>query len=239
MEQLTCIIVDDEPLACQLMESYVSRIAVLQSLGTFTSSTRAFEFLQTTPVNLVFLDIQMPNLSGMELSRLLPAGTRVVFTTAFRQYALEGYEVSALDYLLKPIKYTSFLAAVEKARQWFFGRPSVATPAHDSLFLRVDGEIRPVRLDDILYVSGLKDYVRVSIKNEPRPLTTHLMLRDIEPMLPAPAFLRINRSVIIATAHIRSIDRNNCIYIADEVFRVGETYQDQFRRFLASRMASK
>ena len=190
----------------------------------------------------------MPDLNGMELAHMLPEGTRIIFTTAFKEYAFESYEVSALDFLLKPIRYNKFIAAVEKAREWFGLRgektqeaeqspaPQMSTPnGNNSLFLKVDGEYRQVALDKILYVSGMKDYVMFYLEGERKPLITHLTMKAVEDMLPTSQFMRVHRSYIVALNKIRSVDRNDCIYIGDEIIRVTEAFREGFQNFLQSR----
>ena len=208
--------------------------------------------IKSHPVNLLFLDIQMPDMNGMELAHMIPSETRVIFTTAFKEYAFESYEVSALDFLLKPIRYNKFLAAVEKARQWFAlsspapntqhptpnTLPSVGTEGA-SVFLRVDGEYRQVNLSQVLYVSGMKDYVMFYLEGERRPLITHLTMKAVEDMLPASHFMRVHRSYIVALAKIRSVDRNDCIYIGDEIIRVTDAYREAFTQYLQSKFPGK
>lgn len=251
---LTCIIVDDEPLAVSLLESFVKRTPELQLLGSFTDSVEASRAIREQKPNLLFLDIQMPDLNGMELARIVPSETRVVFTTAFKEYAFESYEVNALDYLLKPIRYNKFLMAVEKAQKAIFppsasveetaatSQSSIPSGATDgtngvgmSLFIRVDGELRQVQFDDILYVCGMKDYVMFYLEGERRPLITHLTMKSVEDVLPVSRFLRVHRSYIVALDRIRKVDRNDCIYIGEEVIHVTEAYADAFHRFLNAR----
>ena len=245
---LTCIIVDDEPLAVKLLESFVAKTPDLELLGSFTDSVEAINAIKQQKPQLLFLDIQMPDLNGMELAHMLPEGTRVIFTTAFKEYAFESYEVSALDFLLKPIRYNKFIAAVEKAREWFGLRgektqeaeqspaPQMSTPnGNNFLFLKVDGEYRQVALDKILYVSGMKDYVMFYLEGERKPLITHLTMKAVEDMLPTSQFMRVHRSYIVALNKIRSVDRNDCIYIGDEIIRVTEAFREGFQNFLQSR----
>ena len=246
MRTLSCIIVDDEPLAVKLMESFVTKTPDLKLVGSFTDSVEAVNALQEEKPDLLFLDIQMPDMNGMELARIVPKETRVIFTTAFKEYAFESFEVSALDFLLKPIRYNKFIAAVEKARQWY-GReePSqpavatspIATPAAplSTLFLKVDGAFRQIAVSDILYVCGMKDYVMFYIDGERKPLITHLTMKSVEDMLPADRFMRVHRSYIVALDKIRSVDRNDCIYIGDEVIRVTDAYREEFANFLNSK----
>ena len=157
-EKLTCIIVDDEPLAVRLLEGYVEKTSDLRLLDSFTDSITALNAIKAQQPDLLFLDIQMPNIDGMELAQNLPEATRVVFTTAFKEYAFESYEVNALDFLLKPIRYNKFLAAVEKARKVLAPSPAPQPTAQmNTVFIRVDSEWRNVSIDSIVYISGMKD----------------------------------------------------------------------------------
>ena len=244
---LTCIIIDDEPLAVRLLESFVTKTPDLKLLGSYTDSVEAINAVREQRPQLLFLDIQMPDLNGMELAHMLPEGTKVIFTTAFKEYAYESYEVSALDFLLKPIRYNKFISAVEKAREWFgrsqephteepaaIGNQDVAKPIN-TVFLKVDGEYRQVALDKILYVCGMKDYVMFYVEGERKPLITHLTMKSVEEMLPTNQFLRVHRSYIVALDKIRSVDRNDCIYIGDEIIRVTDAFKETFNQFLQSR----
>ena len=236
MNQLiSCIIVDDEPLAVKLLESFVTKTPDLRLLGSFTDSVEAINAIKEQKPDLLFLDIQMPDLNGMELAHMIPANTRVIFTTAFKEYAFESYEVSALDFLLKPIRYNKFLSAVEKAKQWYEREPTDDDSKTKSLFIRVDGELRNISIDSITYVSGMKDYVMFYLDGETKPLITHLTMKAVEAMLPTDKFLRVHRSYIIAVDKIKKIDRNDCIYIGEEIIHVPEGYQAQFREFIETR----
>ena len=236
MNQLiSCIIVDDEPLAVKLLESFVTKTPDLRLLGSFTDSVEAINAIKEQKPDLLFLDIQMPDLNGMELAHMIPANTRVIFTTAFKEYAFESYEVSALDFLLKPIRYNKFLSAVEKAKQWYEREPADEDSKTKSLFIRVDGELRNITIDSITYVSGMKDYVMFYLDGESKPLITHLTMKAVEAMLPTDKFLRVHRSYIIAVDKIKKIDRNDCIYIGEEIIHVPEGYQQAFHTFIETR----
>ena len=241
---LKCIIVDDEPLAVKLMESFVNKTPELTLLGSYTDSVEAINAIKEQAPNLLFLDIQMPDLNGMELAHMLPSETRVIFTTAFKEYAFESYEVNALDFLLKPIRYNKFLAAVDKAKAWFdlLATTGVSTTdgsSPSSLFLRVDSELRNISINDIIYVNGMKDYVMFYVEGENKPLITHLTMKAVEEMLPAEHFLRVHRSYIIAVNKIRKVDRNDCIYIGNEIIHVPDGYQEAFHKFLETRTINK
>ena len=237
MNQLiSCIIVDDEPLAVKLLESFVTKTPDLRLLGSFTDSVEAINAVKEQKPDLLFLDIQMPDLNGMELAHMIPPTTRVIFTTAFKEYAFESYEVCALDFLLKPIRYNKFLAAVEKAKQWYEREPADDDEKKSkSLFIRVDGELRNVSIDSITYVSGMKDYVMFYLDGENKPLISHLTMKAVEAMLPTDKFLRVHRSYIIAVDKIKKIDRNDCIYIGEEIIHVPEGYQQAFHSFIETR----
>ena len=232
---ISCIIVDDEPLAVKLLESFVTKTPDLRLLGSFTDSVEAINAIKEQKPDLLFLDIQMPDLNGMELAHMIPPTTRVIFTTAFKEYAFESYEVSALDFLLKPIRYNKFLSAVEKAKQWYEREPADEDNKTKSLFIRVDGELRNITIDSITYVSGMKDYVMFYLDGESKPLITHLTMKAVEAMLPTDKFLRVHRSYIIAVDKIKKIDRNDCIYIGEEIIHVPEGYQAQFKEFIETR----
>ena len=229
--ELTCIIVDDEPLAVKLLESFVQKTPQLRLEASFTDSVEALAWLKEHPVQLAFMDIQMPDMNGMELSHMLPEGVKVIFTTAFKEYAFESYEVSAIDFLLKPIRYNKFIAAVEKAQQWF---SHSSTPSKTSMFIRVDGELRQVNFDNIFFVEGMKDYVRFHVEGERLPLTTHMTMKAVEDALPAEDFMRINRSYIVRLDKIRTVDRNLCAYIGNEIIRVTEAYREAFERYCSN-----
>ena len=241
MRPLTCMIVDDEPLAVRLLESYVEKTPDLQLLASFTDSITAINAVKEQKPDLLFLDIQMPNLDGMELAHSLPAETRVIFTTAFKEYAFESYEVNALDFLLKPIRYNKFLNAVEKAKKQKLPQKEaiLSSTQQNTVFIRVDGEWRNVVIDKIIYVSCIKDYVMFYLDDETRPLITPLTMKAVEQMLPSEKFLRIHRSYIVAIDKIRKIDRNDCVYIGKEIIHVPDGYQQAFQNFIETRSFNK
>ena len=235
MKPLTCIIVDDEPLAVRLLVSYAEKTPDLKLLASFTDSINAINAIKAQQPDLLFLDIQMPNIDGMELAHSLPESTRVVFTTAFKEYAFESYEVNALDFLLKPVRYNKFLAAVEKARKQLQPSPAPQLQQPNTVFIRVDGEWRNVAVEQIIYVNGMKDYVMFYLDGEPKPLVTHLTMKAVEEMLPNDRFLRIHRSYIIAVDKIQKVDRNDCVYIGREVIHIPDGYLPAFKSFMETR----
>lgn len=242
MRKITCAIVDDEPLAVRLLESFAARVDYLELKGAYTDSIEAESAIRRCPVDLLFLDIQMPDLDGMSLARLLPPEAKVIFTTAFKEYAFESYDVAAVDFLLKPIRYDKFLRACEKAREWFVARDasagSAVSPAEVSrvIYVRADGELRKIEIEKILYVEGMKDYVRFFVDGS-QPVVTHLTMKNVEELLPRSRFMRVSRSHIVALPHIRTIDRNLCLYTGNTVIRVTDLYKTAFEEYLKSRMA--
>ena len=241
MTSLRCFVVDDEPLAVKMLENFIARTPFLELAASFTDPVLALSEMRTQAPDLVFLDIQMPDLSGMELSRMVPAGTRIIFTTAFKQYAFESYEVSALDFLLKPIRYQKFLEAAEKAREWFTlkeAATAAATPAapapeaKTSTFFKVDGALRKVEYDDILFVEGMKDYVMVFLASQKQPLVTHVTMKGMEEMLPAGQFMRIHRSFIVALDKVTSVSGTGDVKVGDRLLHVSDAYREAFDAYL-------
>ena len=216
-------IVDDEPLALGLLESYVNKTPFLQLTGKYSSAVQAMKELPGEEVDLLFLDIQMPELNGLEFSKMVDPRTRIVFTTAFGQYAIDGYRVNALDYLLKPISYVDFLQAANKALQWF---ELVQKPEEiDSIFVKSDYKLVQVELKKIMYIEGLKDYVILQLPEQ--RIITRMNMKGISELLPQDLFLRVNKSYIVNTRHIDSFD-NNDIYIGNYEIAIGNSYRDTF-----------
>ena len=181
---LNCWIVDDEPLALSLLESYVNKTAFLRLTGKYSNALSAMKHIAEEEVDLLFLDIQMPGINGMEFARTISHRTRVIFTTAFSQYALEGYKGSALEYLLKPFSFDEFLAAARKALEWFemtVSRP-VAETVHENIGIFVKSEYRLLHVlyEDIIYIEGLKDYVKIYTENDPKPILSLMSLKLLE-----------------------------------------------------------
>ena len=236
---IKCAIIDDEPLAVELLVSYVKKIPFLELCGKYSNATDALHGITKDAVDLLFLDIQMPELNGLELSKMVPENTRIVFTTAFNQYAVDGFRVNALDYLLKPISYADFLEACNKALQWFqlvqqHGESSPAAEEIKSIFVKSEYKLLQINLDDIRYIEGLKDYVKIYTEQSPHPILSLMNMKAIEQMLPASRFIRVHRSFIVQKSKIREIERNRIVF-GDVYIPIGDSYKQAFQDFINAR----
>jgi DNA-binding LytR/AlgR family response regulator len=227
---ISCAIIDDEPLAAGLLESYARKTPYLQLVGTYNSAILAMKDLRDNPVQLLFLDIQMPELSGVEFAKILPKDTRVIFTTAFPQYAVEGYKVNALDYLLKPVSYEDFLKSTDKALEWFSIIQRQDAYRRDRfMFVKTDYKLQRVNLDDILFIEGLKDYVRFYLKNGEKVMSL-MSMKKLEEYLPRPEFLRTHRSYIVHMTETPLVDRFRIVF-GENYIPVSENYKDDVQNY--------
>lgn len=231
---LHCAIVDDEPLALGLLQSYVEKTPFLELTGKYSSAIQAMKELPDKEVDLLFLDIQMPELNGLEFSKMLPLRTRIVFTTAFEQYALDGYKVNALDYLLKPISYVDFLKAANKALQWFELFQKQKNDEIQSIFVKSEYKLIQIELDKIMYIEGLKDYVKIYMEDLPRPILSLMNMKAIEELLPPSRFMRVHRSFIVQKSKIRIVDRGRIVF-GKNYIPVSDSYKIVFQKFLNDR----
>ncbi|MBQ3607593.1 MAG: response regulator transcription factor [Bacteroidales bacterium] len=236
MHKIKCIVVDDEPLAVEMLATYIRKTPSLELAGTFTDPVQAVSAMAEIKPDLVFLDIQMPDLNGLELARLIPEDTRIIFTSAFRQYAFESYEVEALDYILKPIRYQKFLEAVSKAEKWMANRPE---KSRRSAFIKTDREYRNIEFDQILYVAGMKDYVLIYLTSEPEPIVTHITLKAIEEKLPSDMFMRVHRSYIVALNKITAIDSCGDILIDKISVPVSDSYRKEIEKHVKENLLAR
>ena len=236
MHKIKCIVVDDEPLAMEMLATYIRKTPSLELAGTFTDPVQAVSAMAEIKPDLVFLDIQMPDLNGLELARLIPEDTRIIFTSAFRQYAFESYEVEALDYILKPIRYQKFLEAVSKAEKWMANRPE---KSRRSAFIKTDREYRNIEFDQILYVAGMKDYVLIYLASEPEPIVTHITLKAIEEKLPSDMFMRVHRSYIVALDKITAIDSCGDILIDKISVPVSDSYRKEIEKHVKENLLAR
>lgn len=242
--KLTCYVIDDEPLAVSLLVSYVNKTPFLELEGTFNSAIQALTAISDHPVDLLFLDIQMPELNGLEFSRIVGGETRIIFTTAFERYAADSYKVNALDYLLKPISYPDFLTAANKALQWFemtrknvVQYPEVPIPAKDemeSIFVKTEYKLIQIPLNKILYIEGLKDYVKIFTEDDVHPILSLLSMKAMEEMLPSKYFIRVHRSYIVQAQKIKVIERNRIVF-GKTYIPISDNYKSRFMEFLSQR----
>jgi len=239
---IKCIAVDDEPLALDLVAKFIEQTSFLSLQSKFDNAIQALGFLNKHEVDLIFLDIQMPDLSGMELARILDGKTaskkpKIIFTTAYNQFAVEGYKVDALDYLLKPFSYEEFLKAATKAYQLVKNQKKntvikVETEKKtDYIFLKVEYHLVKVMLKEITHIEAYKDYVKVHLKDKPNPLLSLTSMKSMEDLLPSENFMRVHRSFIINLDHIESVSRN-VIHIGNAQIVVSDNYKDVFMEFL-------
>jgi DNA-binding LytR/AlgR family response regulator len=228
---MRCIAIDDEPLALQLISEYASRIPSLTLDKTFTNPDEGKEWLQRNGADLLFLDIQMPDINGLEFYKSLTTKPLVIFTTAYSEYAIDGFNVDAVDYLLKPFEYDRFLKAVFKAREYqeFLSSQQLERA---SIFVKVDYQLMKINLKDIDLIEGLDDYIRIHIK--PKPVLTLLTLKSLQERLPSNEFIRIHRSYIVPVSKIESFGKSK-VRVAGKEIPVGSSYSDSYQQLLKSK----
>lgn len=230
---INCVIVDDEPLALGLLESYVNKTPFLLLTGKYSSAVQALKEIPDKEIDLLFLDIQMPELNGLEFSRMIDEHTRIIFTTAFNQYAIDGYRVNALDYLLKPISYIDFLQAANKALQWF-ELIKKKPEEKESFFVKSEYKLLQIQFDKILYIEGLKDYVKIYTEDSPKAILSLMSMKSIEELLPGSRFIRVHRSFIVQKSKIKIIERNRIVF-GKNYIPISDSYKEGFQRFLNER----
>jgi len=228
---MRCIAIDDEPLALQLISEYASRISFLSLEKTFTNPDEAKIWLQQNDIDLLFLDIQMPDINGLQFYRSLIKKPPVIFTTAYSEYAVDGFNVDAVDYLLKPFEYDRFLKAVYKAREYidFLSNQDLQLA---SIFVKVDYQLMKINLKEVELIEGLDDYIRIHIK--PKPILTLMTLKSLQEKLPANEFIRIHRSYIVPASKIESFGKSK-IRVAGKEIPVGSSYGEVYQNLLRSK----
>lgn len=224
---LKCIIVDDEPPATRILENYIGKVNLLEEAAVFNDSLKALEFLNSQVVDVVFLDIQMPQLTGLQISRIISKDIKVIFTTAYPVFALEGFELNAVDYLLKPISFERFYQAVSKLNSEPKTVVSNQNNAPDFLFIKTDGKnkFQKIFLNDILYVESLQNYVCINTKQQ--QIITHSSLKNVVQSLPSADFIQIHKSYVISMKHIESTD-NFSVFINGKELPIGATFKEAF-----------
>ncbi len=228
---IRCLVVDDEPLALDILEDYISKVPFLTLVKTTTSAIEGLSLVQSDAIDLVFLDVQMPELTGIQFLKIINGKCDVILTTAYSQYALDGYELDVVDYLLKPIAFDRFYKAAQKVLQNHSNgnttppEQAQTSNSHDFIFVKTEHKIQKIYLDDILYIEGLKDYISIFTKTE-RIITLQNM-KKMEESLPAKSFIRVHKSYIVAIGKIESIERSR-IQIGEKTIPIGDTYREYF-----------
>lgn len=232
--KIKCIIIDDEPLARELIKSYVEKTPSLQLEGYYESGAEAIKSVMTGDIDLVFLDINMPMLNGIEFARVIPQRTRIIYITAYEQYALQGFRVNALDYLLKPVNFAEFTRAVSKAVEWVAMRDSFENASSrnndDFLTIKADSRLIQMRTDSILYVEVQNDRV-VFYRKDSEPVSSLISMKEIEELLPADRFMRVHRSFIVNLSNIEIVERNRIVFGKTYIPIADSRRDDFFSRF--------
>ena len=239
--------IDDEPLALQQLVSYIQKVAFLQLVGQCQSALEAKEFLNREPVDAVFCDINMPDLNGMDFVKSLAAPPLIVFTTAYSEYAVEGFKVNAVDYLLKPFGLDDFRRAANRLKERLETSP-VAVPVaempqsnaedDDTIFIKTDYKVVKIAISDIRYIEGMSEYLKIHLEGQPKPLVTLLSMKKMEEYLP-PSFMRIHRSYIVNLKRIQEVNKNRVIMDADTYLPIGDNYKEAFNDYLNTRFLGK
>lgn len=234
MLTLRCCVVDDEPLAQELVASYIEKTPFMELVGKFSSAQDSVKTILEEDIDVVFLDIHMPQLNGMEFARIVPPTCRIIFTTAYDRYAIEGFKVNALDYLMKPISYEEFVGAANKALQWVELRRRADELDNNKRYIIVKSEYKQVQIpiDKIQFIEGLKDYVKIYVEGEKNAILTLTSMKTIERYLPATEFLRVHRSFIVNTSKISIIERNRIVF-GNHYIPVSESYKQAFNDYVA------
>ncbi len=236
---IRCLVVDDEPLALDILEDYIKKTPFLELVKTTTSAIEGLSLVRDGNIDLVFLDVQMPELSGLQFLKIINGKCDVILTTAYPQYALDGYDLNVADYLLKPIAFDRFYKAAQKILQHNTNSSTSLSPEavsntvnHDFIFIKTEHKIQKIYLNDILYIEGLKDYISIFTKEE-RIITLQNM-KKMEEILPSGRFVRVHKSYIVALDKIDSIERSR-IQIAEKIIPIGDTYRDIFFKLIENK----
>lgn len=230
---ISCVAIDDEPLALVVLQEYINKTPTLDHKRSFTDAFAALDFLKSKEVDLMFLDIRMPQITGIQLLKSLPKPPLVIFTTAYSNYAVEGFNLDAIDFLLKPFEYERFLKAVNKAAEYLsYKEKPNWSETNDFIFVKSEYQILKVNLEDIRFIEGMDDYVKIYTKE--KMILTNMPMKDILRRLPASKFVRVHRSFIVPLSRIESV-RNKRIKIDDKLIPVGDSYTENFFKILGER----
>jgi DNA-binding LytR/AlgR family response regulator len=231
---ISCLAIDDEPLALELLEDNIKQVPFLQLAGKCSSALEALKFLQQQTVDLIFLDIQMPGLTGLQFIQSLAQKPMIILITAYEKFALQGFELDVVDYLVKPVSLDRFIKACNKALELYnlkTKQSDTKGPVPDYFFVNVDYSLLKVEFSDIQWIEGLKDYVKINLKSSSKPVITRMSMKALEDQLPSSKFMRIHKSFIISIAAINSI-RKNSVFIGQTELPVGDNYKEALNQFV-------
>ena len=234
---IRCLAIDDEPLALQQLVSYISKVPFLELAAQCQSALAAREFLENDTVDAIFCDINMPDLNGMDFVKSLAVPPLIVFTTAYSEYAVEGFKVNAVDYLLKPFGLQEFQRAANRLHH-LLGTSNTQTTQDDTLFLKTDYRIVKVSISDIRYIEGMSEYLKIWLDNQPKPIITLLSMKKMEERLPD-YFMRIHRSYIVNLTKIQEVNKNRVIMDAETYLPIGDLYKEAFQTYLDTKFLGK
>jgi two-component system LytT family response regulator len=232
--KIRCIAIDDEPLALEQISSYIKKTPFLENVALCQSAYEAMEYLANNDVELMFVDINMPDINGMDFVKSLKKCPQVIFTTAYSEYAIEGFQVDALDYILKPISYAGFLKAANKAKIWFDlnqKQPETIQTTQDCLFVKSEYKLVRIMLTDIKYIESANEYIQIHLIND-SPVSTLIRLKTIEEQLPKDKFMRVHRSFIVNLDRVKVIERNRIVFDNKVHIPIGDQYKDVFQTFI-------
>lgn len=237
--------IDDEPLALQQLVSYIQKIAFLELAGQCQSALEAKEFLNNEPVDAIFCDINMPDLNGMDFVKSLAAPPLIVFTTAYSEYAVEGFKVNAVDYLLKPFGLDDFRRAANRLKERLENAPQASPVAEtpkkdddDTIFIKTDYKVIKIAISDIRYIEGMSEYLKIHLEGLPKPVVTLLSMKKMEENLPS-TFMRIHRSYIINLKKIQEVNKNRVIMDTETYLPIGDNYKEAFNNYLTTKFLGK
>jgi DNA-binding LytR/AlgR family response regulator len=231
---IRCIAIDDEPLALKQLSGYIEKTPFLELAGAFDSALKAIEILNTEKIDLIYIDINMPDLSGMDFVKSLDSPPMIVFVTAYSEYALDGFRVDAIDYLLKPVSYSDFLKSANKVKSWFdkhFNNPEKDGSDKIFLFIKSDYKILRINFDDIKYIEGMSEYIKIHLTDN-KAVMTLLSMKAIEEQLPSDRFMRVHRSYIVNLSRISVIERSRIVFDGKVYIPVSEQYKTAFQTYI-------
>ena len=232
--KIKCLAIDDEPLALKQISSYIDKIPFFETVGLCQSAFEAMEHLEKNEIDLMFVDINMPDLNGMDFVKSLTVKPQIIFTTAYSEYAIDGFKVDAIDYILKPISYDTFLKSANKAKTWFEinqKQPETIQATKDCLFVKSEYKLIRIMLADIKYIESANEYIQIHLVND-QPVTTLIRLKSMEEQLPKDKFMRVHRSFIVNLDRVTEIERNRIIFDHKVYIPIGDQYKENFQAFI-------